>query len=42
MKEFIEIVQEGEYMGENPATMEDETTAVEMLEDAAQEIKEDE
>ena len=38
MEEVIEIIQEGEYKGENPSTMEDDTTMKEMLEVAAEEV----
>lgn len=41
MIETVEITQEGEYMGENPATMEDKLTEAEMLEVIASEIKGD-
>lgn len=40
MEEVITIEQTGEYMGEDPATMEDSDTAAEMLEVAAEELEE--
>lgn len=40
MEETITIKQDGTYMGENPATMEDSETVAEMLEVVADEIKE--
>lgn len=40
METEITILQEGEYMGENPETMEDAETEAEILEVAAEEILE--
>lgn len=41
MIETVEITQEGEYVGEDPATMTDKETEAEILEVIASEIKGD-